>query len=162
MRWAITQYASGEFKLKENCLSLVFGNRFVDKCLATIRILGPTQRLINNGRTRFSKYSIARVQLPSRQNLLHDSAMHVGQSNIASAVTKRESFVVDAQLVACRPRHRRSPLKNVTNVLQCSTTTSTKRSRTTFDFEFTFLGRGIHLEGSARGRLENPPSFVLG
>ena len=35
----------------------------------------------------------------SYQNLLHDSTKHVGVSNIAFTVTKRESFVIDAQLV---------------------------------------------------------------
>jgi len=38
----------------------------------------------------------------SYQNLLHDSTMHGGVSNIAPAVTKRESYVIEAKLVPYR------------------------------------------------------------
>jgi len=68
----------------------------------------------------------------SYQNLLHDSTLHVGVSNIAPAVTKRESYVIEAKLVPYRGVQvaaSQLPLKNVPNVYQCSTTTSTKRSR---------------------------------
>jgi len=74
----------------------------------------------------------------SYQNLLHDSTLHVGVSNIAPAVTKRESYVIEAKLVPYRGVQvaaSQLPLKNVTNVYQCSTTTSTKRSRIAPDFD---------------------------